>query len=322
MTQAPSKQRTLIATLGPASLDQALEVTQAGADVFRLNGSHMSPEALDRALGQIRHACPDVPVVVDLQGAKMRLGSFEPRSIAHGQSFALAHDERDSTAIPLPHAEVFRAVRAGDTLSCDDDRVHLRVEQVDGDRMRVAALADAVLRPRKGVNVLEHPVHLEDLSQTDIAQLEVARRHEHVSFAVSFMRDGHEAGWVRSRVPGARVIGKIERAEAIESLSAIAERVDALWICRGDLGAQVGVVELARWLSDFDPTEMSVPTFIAGQVLEHLTRHANPTRSEVCHLHDLLKRGYVGVVLSDETAIGVDPVHATSIASDLLRSLG
>jgi pyruvate kinase len=64
-----------------------------------------------------------------------------------------------------------------------------------------------------------------------------------------------------------------------------------------------------------------VPTLIAGQVLEHLTHHADPTRSEVCHLHDLLQRGYAGIVLSDETAIGCDPLRATQTASDLIRDL-
>jgi pyruvate kinase len=59
---------------------------------------------------------------------------------------------------------------------------------------------------------------------------------------------------------------------------------------------------------------------MAGQVLEHLTRHAEPTRSEVCHLHDLVARGYAGVVLSDETAIGDDPTRAVAQASALVRA--
>ena len=57
---------------------------------------------------------------------------------------------------------------------------------------------------------------------------------------------------------------------------------------------------------------------MAGQVFEHLTRHASPTRSEVCHLHDLCVRGYAGIVLSDETAIGSSPVDAVRTARELL----
>jgi pyruvate kinase len=59
---------------------------------------------------------------------------------------------------------------------------------------------------------------------------------------------------------------------------------------------------------------------MAGQVLEHLTASAEPTRSEVCHLFDLCERGYAGIVLSDETAVGHDPVNAVARARALLDS--
>ena len=54
--------------------------------------------------------------------------------------------------------------------------------------------------------------------------------------------------------------------------------------------------------------------------LEHLTEHAEPTRSEVCHMYDLCRRGYAGIVLSDETAIGLRPAHAVERAASLVRS--
>jgi len=57
---------------------------------------------------------------------------------------------------------------------------------------------------------------------------------------------------------------------------------------------------------------------MAGQVMEHLTLHEEPTRTEVCHLFDLAARGYAGFVLSDETAIGRDPVHAVRMTRLLL----
>ena len=59
---------------------------------------------------------------------------------------------------------------------------------------------------------------------------------------------------------------------------------------------------------------------MAGQVLEHLTDHGEPTRSEVCHLYDLLARDYAGIVLSDETAIGIHPARAVRQAAALVRA--
>ena len=126
---------------------------------------------------------------------------------------------------------------------------------------------------------------------------------------------------IRSLAPELHLVAKVERQEAIDHLPALYGAADELWICRGDLGAQLGIGSLARWLHRFVPRNGAKPTLIAGQVLEHLTHHASPTRSEVCHLFDLLSRGYAGVVLSDETAVGRDPIQATTTCADLLRDL-
>jgi pyruvate kinase len=85
------------------------------------------------------------------------------------------------------------------------------------------------------------------------------------------------------------------------------------------LGVQLGLVELARQVARLDPHALEVPVLMAGQVLEHLTQHEQPTRSEICHLIDLVARGYAGIVLSDETAIGVGPANAVRWAARLMR---
>ena len=306
----------LVATLGPASFGLAAEIVRAGATSLRLNASHMSPEAVGAAIERARRVT-DVPIVVDLQGAKMRLGSFAERAIARGERVVLG---AGAHAIPLPHAELVAGARAGDTLSLDDDRVRLRVEAATAGGLEASVLVGDVLRPNKGICVVERAVEVADLGARDQAHVEAARGFPAVSFAVSFMTDGHESAWVRDRAPGCLVVGKVERQVAIDALDAIEARVDAVWICRGDLGAQLGVVALARWLSGYRPATR-VPVLLAGQVLEHLTEHATPTRSEVCHLADVLGRGYAGVVLTDETAIGRDPVNAVRTAAELLRGL-
>ena len=309
----------LIVTLGPASAGHVADLVAAGADAFRLNASHLGSDDLCGWFGQVRAAAPIHPVVIDLQGAKLRLGRFAERAVAAGDRvrFALA---AAGAEIPLPHPEVFATARAGDTLRLDDDRVHLRVDAVTASALDAVALHDAVLKPRKGLNLADHPVELEDLIEADQAALRCATRCPDVSFAVSFVSDGRELGWIRRRPLGCPVIAKIERREAIEHLRRIEETADDLWLCRGDLGAQLGLEEMAAFVARFRPEEHPRPVYMAGQVLEHLTAHADPTRAEVCHLFDLVFRGYAGVVLSDETAIGRDPVAATATAARLLRA--
>jgi pyruvate kinase len=311
----------LVATIGPRSDLLARELALGGATAFRLNASHLPPPALDRALARLREACPSIPVVVDLQGAKMRLGSFEPRAVAAADAVHFALGDSDPTAIPLPHRELFEQARRGDRLAIDDGRLVFDVEGVQADRLSAVAARAGTLLPRKGVTVEPHPVILSGLTAADREACRVARAFGVELFAFSFMSTGAEAGWVRAAAPGCLVIGKIERAEASEHLEAIARAVDGVWICRGDLGAELGPARLARVVAGVEPRRLPCPVLMAGQVLEHLTHHPEPTRSEVCHLHDLLARGYAGIVLSDETAIGRDPLHAVVTAAALLASL-
>ena len=311
----------LVVTIGPASRSLAGALVQAGATALRLNAAHLSVAELAASAAELRAQLPAVPIIVDLQGAKLRLGEIAERRVTAGARVRLALGAAGPDVVPVPHPELFESVRVGETLAIDDARVRLRVLEVSPGGLTAEALGDGALRPRKGVNVLEHPVVLADLAAADDARVSAVASVEHVSFAVSFMATGEEAAWVRRRAPGRPVIGKVERRAAIEHLEAIERAVDAVWICRGDLGAELGLADMARFVATHDPRRSDRPVLIAGQVLEHLTEHASPTRAEVCHLYDLLARGYAGVVLSDETAIGHDPLAATQRAADLLATL-
>jgi pyruvate kinase len=112
------------------------------------------------------------------------------------------------------------------------------------------------------------------------------------------------------------LVAKLERRPALEDAMQIAQSADCLWLCRGDLGAELGLREMAVAVREFNRTipVLPVPAILAGQVLEHMTEHETPTRSEICYLHDALEAGYRGVVLSDETAIGRHPQAAVRTA--------
>jgi pyruvate kinase len=97
----------------------------------------------------------------------------------------------------------------------------------------------------------------------------------------------------------------------------VAASADELWLCRGDLGAELGLRAMAEAVQGFSGTirALPIPTLLAGQVLEHMTGHPTPTRSEVCYLYEALLKGYNGFVLSDEAAIGRYPIESCRAAA-------
>jgi pyruvate kinase len=136
-------------------------------------------------------------------------------------------------------------------------------------------------------------------------------------FALSYVKDAVEMAHYRGQIgSSAYLIAKLERQPALDEAARIAESADELWLCRGDLGAELGAKAMATSVHHFSERvrAMPGPVLLAGQVFEHMTEHATPTRSELCAAYDALIMGYRGFVLSDETAIGCDPVESCRIA--------
>ena len=91
----------ILATLGPASSDSAMirRLFEAGADVFRINMRHTSHDKMRELVKTIRNVESSygrpIGILVDLQGPKLRLGSFAEGSIQlkNGESFVLDSDK-------------------------------------------------------------------------------------------------------------------------------------------------------------------------------------------------------------------------------------
>jgi pyruvate kinase len=77
----------IVATLGPASSapETMKALFEAGADVFRINMSHNTPESLKDVHGRVRALEREIgrPIglLVDLQGPKIRLGTLPGGSL-------------------------------------------------------------------------------------------------------------------------------------------------------------------------------------------------------------------------------------------------
>jgi pyruvate kinase len=324
----------IVATLGPATArpESWLDLRNAGATAFRLNTSHLLPEETEEWLTRLSETFRDdlPPVVLDLQGSKWRIGDVTTRTVAPGDSVTLAY-RRDTTledslpgVLPVPHRDFFRALEDADgTVLLNDAKVELVVDTLREYQAFCRVVRGGNLESRKGVTVPGSTYRSEGLQERDQEIVRLTRGYTRIAYALSYVRDSAEMRAFRDDLgPDVRSIAKIERRKAVSEAPAIAREADELWLCRGDLGAEVGAVEMARSVHEFYSLLPRIGrlAILAGQVLEHMTRHPEPTRSEVCHLYDALSFGFAGIVLSDETAVGAHPVEACKTAA-LFRSL-
>ncbi len=315
----------VVATLGPESAGEEIwpRLLEAGATAFRLNTSHLSLADLDRWISALESFFSRgglrVPIILDLQGSKWRLGEFEPIELAPGQKVALAFDRVSghSGFIPVPHEDFFAAAAGSGEVLMNDARVRLGIDRVDTFSLSATVIQGGPISGRKGVTLPGSKFRKEQLNEKDLSIRDRTADVHGVQYAISYVRDGREMARYRELLgPDALLIAKVERGEAVEDAAAIAAFSDAIWICRGDLGAELGLETMARAVSQFTHERARIPgpVLMAGQVLEHMKNNSLPTRSEVCHLYDLLAAGYNGIVLSDETAIGRFPAESCRVA--------
>jgi pyruvate kinase len=221
--------------------------------------------------------------------------------------------------LPVPHPDFFRAASASSgEIVLNDAKLRLALETQGPDALCARVIVGGPIRPRKGITYTSSPYRQESLGDNDQAVLRNTGQRAGIRYAVSYVKDAVEMGHYREQIgSAAHVVAKLERRPALDEAARIAESADELWLCRGDLGAEMGAKAMAEAVHRFSEgvDALPVPVLLAGQVYEHMTAHATPTRSEICSAYDALRAGYRGFVLSDETAIGCDPVGSCRAAA-------
>jgi pyruvate kinase len=317
----------IIATVGPTSRTPEIlsAMIAAGATALRINTSHLSVEEVTRWLSDTADISArgqdKLPIVLDLQGSKWRLGECSPVVFSKGEQVFLAHSAVSSQSgeLPVPHADFFRAADMSDgRILLNDAKVALKVERSEPHRLEAVVTRGGEVTSFKGITFAQSPFRTESLSEKDAEVIARTRDFPFVRYALSYVKDAAEMQSYRTLIGRASyLIAKLERPDAVVQAVEIARSADELWLCRGDLGAEMGLRDMAQAAHELSTrvASLTVPVMLAGQVFEHMTDHESPTRAEVCSLYDALHAGYRGVVLSDETAIGRSPVESCRVAA-------
>src|SRR5688572_13550539 len=137
MLKPRARKVKILATLGPASSTPEMirALMEAGADAFRINMSHGNQADKAKLVDAIRALEKSLhrptTILLDLQGPKLRVGSFKGGSamLEAGHMFVLDRDSKpgDAGRVELPHPELFAAVAKDTRLLIDDGKVRLRV---------------------------------------------------------------------------------------------------------------------------------------------------------------------------------------------------
>jgi pyruvate kinase len=318
----------ILITMGPAlaeagRLREALQI----ADAVRLNASHGDLDSRQQSLQDIRRIARElgrrIPVLLDLQGPKWRVGALEaPLELAEGSvgGFYPAGSAAGADlgwAVPLPHPELFLGARAGQRWVLDDGNLEVVVTEAAPALVRARVVVGGLLKARKGVHPIGLDVAFDPLTPKDLVDIRWGVEHGVDLFAQSFVRRGSDLqtldGLIRGMGGHQPIIAKIEHPQALDNLEEILDLSWGVMVARGDLGVELGVehvpalqkriIRMAR--------QALKPVITATQMLESMIENPQPTRAEASDVANAIWDGTDAVMLSAESAVGKYAVEAT-----------
>lgn len=324
----------IVATLGPASdtYEMIRALSEAGADVFRLNMSHGTHEDIARRHALIRQVEADtgriIAILADLQGPKLRVGTFanDAEELVEGASFRmdLNPEPGDATRVNLPHPEIFAALEPGSSLLVNDGKIRLHVDTCGPDFADCTVTVGGTISNRKGVNVPDVVLPVKALSAKDRKDLEFICELGVDWLALSFVQRPEDVIEARALCNDrAAILSKIEKPAAVKAYEAILAVSDGIMVARGDLGVELPIhsvppiqkrlIRLAR--------AAAKPVIVATQMLESMIEAPVPTRAEVSDVATAIYEGADAVMLSAESAAGQYPIEAVNMMDSVARSV-
>ncbi|HVB71407.1 MAG TPA: pyruvate kinase [Acidimicrobiales bacterium] len=319
----------IVATIGPASEgeDVIRALVAAGVDVFRLSFAHGDiPSNLTR-LRRIRAQVPDMALMVDIPGPKIRAGSFGTTSVelTVGTEIELVEGfGQFSTAerIVVERDNVLSLLRVGDPIHIGDGGLSLEVVQ-SGRNVNTKVSAGGTVVGKPGLSLPSSILNDRLPTDDDRERLEALRNESFEILAVSFVRSAVDIVSTRSVLerPDVMLMAKIETSEGVENLDEIIVASDAIMVARGDLGVRLPIEEVPHLQKVITRhgVRYARPVVVATQMLESMTHAQVPTRAEVTDVANAVLDGASAVMLSGETAIGDDPVGTVLTMDRIVR---
>lgn len=316
----------LVITVGPAlwnngPLKEVLEI----ADAVRINASHTTPEERTPFFNQVRelteHLGRRIPIFLDLQGPKWRVGKMEPVLLVEGTAGALYPAEAEAPAgfawaIPLPHPELFRGAKVGQSWLLDDGNLELEVTEVRSGFIGAKVKVGGLLKPRKGVHPIGLDVAFDPLTPKDLEDIKWGIEQGVEFFAQSFVRRAADVqalqATIRAFGGNQPVIAKIEHPQALDNLTEILQCSWGVMVARGDLGVELGVEKVPSLQKHIIRMARQAlkPVITATQMLESMIENPQPTRAEASDIANAIWDGTDAVMLSAESAAGKYPLEA------------
>ncbi len=325
-----SHRRTrIVCTIGPASSDPSVLVRmmQAGMDVARLNFSHGTHAEHLVLMKNIRSSAKKVgkfvPIIQDLQGPKIRVGSLPESGIELHQhqtiEFSTAIEKYETNGpIPVSYKNLHKDVAASHRILLDDGAMEAVVTKVKGKIIEAKVVIGGLLKTHKGMNLPDSKVSVDPFTEKDHADLLFGVANGVDWIVLSFISQPEIAERVRRvatavarahKVPTPMIMAKIETGPGVDRIDDILAVVDGVMLGRGDLALEIPMEQVPIVQKEIVEKcrRVGKPIIVATQMLESMTKNLRATRAEISDVANAVFDHADAVMLSGESASGRYP---------------
>ncbi|OUR70316.1 pyruvate kinase [Arcobacter sp. 31_11_sub10_T18] len=329
------KKTKILATLGPKSDDiSTIEgLIKAGTNMFRLNFSHGTHEYHSNTLSNIRTAMKNldttVGVLQDISGPKVRVGDLKENfKLVKGDVITFLKDEivgykesEHNYIVSINYPDILGKIKLDEYIYLYDGTIRARVTQIDGS-VKAVIENSGTLSSKKGVNFPNTEIGINVITQKDEIDIAWGVKNQVDYFAISFVQDGKDMQKARKLLNGydGKLIAKIEKFDAVENIDDIIKHSDGLMVARGDLGIEIPYYDVptVQKMLISKSNEIGIPVITATQMLLSMTENERATRAEISDVANAVLDGTDVVMLSEETAVGENPVNVVQTMSNII----
>jgi pyruvate kinase len=300
---------------------------EAGVDVFRVSFAHGDIASGIERLRNVRALAPQVALMADIPGPKIRAGSFgaEPVELRVGDEIEIVEGFGESsnvTKIVVEREGVLQLLHEGDRVHIGDGGLSLVVTQA-GKVTLTKVISGGFVTGKPGLSLPSSLVTETLPTLEDRERLTALHFEDFQILAVSFVRTAFDMVSTRSVLgrPDVMLMAKIETPEAINNLDEILHASDSIMVARGDLGVRMPIEDVPHLQKRIvrDGIRYAEPVVVATQMLESMTHAQVPTRAEVTDVANAVLDGASAVMLSGETAIGENPIEVVAAMDRIVR---
>lgn len=327
----------IVCTIGPACREPAMlrQLIVAGMNVARLNfshGDHASHlKVIKHLKGLSRKLNHPIAILLDLQGPEIRTGELPANlELQVGEMVWLTvrpEDDPEVKSVHVNYVHLVTDLKVGDRVTVDNGLINLEVLEIQKLRLRCRVIDGGQLGSRKHVNLPGIRVNLPSITEKDKRDILFGIEQEVDFIALSFVRSAGDVLEARALLEQAnshvQLVAKIENQEGVDQFGAILAVADGIMVARGDLGVEVDIEELPVIQRRIVKAcaVAGKPVIVATHLLESMITHPLPTRAEVTDVANAVYEQADALMLSGETATGVDPVRCVEQFDSIMRRI-